>query len=153
MRRARGRSRSLQRWCPRLRLVVSETGEKASGQPRGRISWASMPCNGACWRPEGPIEQYDDDARPGRADSDSGRGGRSRIHVGRARRRSRRPQGWCPRLPPRTIETGEKPSDRSRGRVSWTSVPCPGACWRPDAPDRTNLCSMMTPTTAQADHY
>ena len=85
--------------------------------------------------------------------SDSDGGSRSRIHVGRARRRSRPPQGWCPRLTPVAVETGEKPSGRPRGRVSWASVPCNGACWRSEGPDRTNLCSMMTPTTAQADHY
>ncbi len=47
-------------------------------------------------------------------------GSRSRFHLGRARRRYRWPQGWCPRLPPAAVESGEKPSDRSRGRVSWT---------------------------------
>ncbi len=46
--------------------------------------------------------------------SDSDGGSRSRTHLGRARRRSRPPQRWRPRLPPEAVETGEKPSGRPR---------------------------------------
>ena len=84
--------------------------------------------------------------------SDSG-GSRSRIHVGRARRRSRLLHGWSARLTSETAEAGEKPSGPSQGRVSRTLVPCTGACWRPEALERPNQCCRMTPTTAQADHY
>ena len=85
--------------------------------------------------------------------SDSESGSRSRIHVGRARGRSRPPQGWGPRLTPGAVETGEKPSGRPRGRVSWASVPGSETCWRSEAQDHSNPCSNMAPTTAQADHY
>ena len=85
--------------------------------------------------------------------SDSDGGSRSRILVGHARRRRRTPQGRCPRLRSVPVETGEKHSDLSRGRVSQNSVPCPGPCWRPKPPGRLAQCSiMMPPTAAQADH-
>ncbi len=113
--RAGERSRRSQGWCPRLRSVAVETGEKPSGRPRGRVSWTG--CARACWWcPEGPIVG---------ASSGSDSGSRSRIHLGRARERSRRSQGWCPRLRSVAVETGEKPSvgllGASRGPA------CPGA--------------------------
>ena len=86
------------------------------------------------------------------ASSGSDSRSRSRTHVGRARERSRRSQGWCPRLRSVPVETGEKPSGlvgASRG----SACPAAWACWRPESSDRSDPCNMMTPTTAQADHY
>ncbi len=122
--RARRRSRLRQGWCPRLTSTAVEAGEKPS-----------------------------DRSCPARTGLDSGGGSRSRVQAGRARRRSRLRQGWCPRLTSTAVEAGEKPSGRSRERASWTGVPCTGTRWRPEALDRSDLSGMMTPTAAQADHY
>ena len=81
-------------------------------------------------------------------------GSRSRIHVRCAKSRSRLLAGWRTRRSAVATETGETASDRIRLRVSWTGVPCTGACWHTEEPKESDLCSrMMNQKTAQADHY
>ncbi len=85
--------------------------------------------------------------------SDCHGGSRSRIHVGRARRRSRPPQRWWPRLTAVAVETGEK----ALRSAPWARLVGQRALQRsvlaPRSSGSLESGSMMNPTTAQADHY
>ena len=80
---------------------------------------------------------------------------RSRTQVGRARWQCRRLKGWRPRLPSEATETSQKPSGRSRGRISHVSRGLRGIVLAPGTLRvNTRTCgTMTTPMAAQADHF